>query len=153
MWSQPASLPGGRLRTKFPTIRTGLCYRNLRPIHSQGICSTAPWTWLQGLGMSCLECKANSSSRSCNGTAAPLAPHRTKTYFWCVLKKGGKKRLLKSCGPNVFLWGIPGSRPNEGCFFIASINASKSLGFLKVHALRLMSMLRLGLMGIGVVDI
>jgi hypothetical protein len=49
---------------------------------------------------------------------------------------------------------IPGIHPNAGCFFIASMNASKSLGFLKVHALRLMSMLRLGLMGmrIGVDD-
>jgi hypothetical protein len=45
---------------------------------------------------------------------------------------------------------IPGIHPNAGWFVIASMNASKSLGFLKVHALRLMSTLRLGLMGKGI---
>jgi hypothetical protein len=45
---------------------------------------------------------------------------------------------------------IPGIHPNAGCFFIASMNASKSLGSLKVHALRLMSMLRLGLVGMAI---
>ena len=70
-----------------------------------------------------------------------------------LMRTQGRKRqtISKSFGANI-LHGqsIPGIHPNAGCFFIASMNASKSLGFLKVHALRLMSMLRLGLMGMGI---
>jgi hypothetical protein len=40
---------------------------------------------------------------------------------------------------------VPGSLTNKGWFFIASMNASKSFGVLKVQAFRLRSMLRLGL--------
>ena len=75
--------------------------------------------------------------------------------FLMRTKRRNRRAISKSFGPYILhVQSIPGSPPNAGCFFIASMNASKSLGFLKVHALRLMSMLRLGLleMEIGVDD-
>jgi hypothetical protein len=75
--------------------------------------------------------------------------------FLMRTKRTQRRTISTSFGPNILRGqSLPGSHPNAGCFFIASMNASKSLGFSKVHALRLMSMLRLGLMvmGIGVDD-